>query len=87
MSLLARILSKIGGGKPGTCRHRAVTPNSLRGIRPSSWPTGDGRMHVDGHCEDCSAEVWRHVRDDNEPPWQLQSVPCGCSQAATEASA
>jgi len=63
------------------CKHRAVTPNSLRGISPSNWPTEDGKMHISGHCEDCSGEVWRHVEPDEEVPWRLQKVPCGCEAA------
>jgi len=63
------------------CKHRAVTPDSLRGIRPSSWPSSDGKMHIGGHCEDCSKDVWRHALPEDDPTWHLQSVPCGCSTA------
>jgi hypothetical protein len=38
-------------------------------------------MHVSGHCEDCSGEVWRHIEVDEEVPWKLQKVSCGCSAA------
>ena len=61
------------------CKHRAVTPNSLRGIHPSNWVTKDGKMHVSGHCEDCSKEVWRHALPDEDASWQLEKTPCGCS--------
>ncbi len=64
------------------CKHRVVTPNALRGIRPSHWPTSDGKMHVEGHCEDCSKGVWRHVLPDEEVLWQLEKVACGCKSAS-----
>jgi len=67
------------------CKHRAVTPNSLLGIRPSSWPSNDGKIHTGGHCEDCSQDVWRHALPDEDPPWRLQSVTCGCPNSATAA--
>ncbi len=44
------------------CRHEIVIPNSLRGISPSYWPAGDGRMHFDGLCQECMGDVWRHAR-------------------------
>jgi hypothetical protein len=60
------------------CKHRVVTPNSLRGIRPSVWPSKDGKMHIEGHCEDCSNDVWRHALPDEDPPWRPRSTNCGC---------
>ena len=62
------------------CKHRAVIPNSLRGISPSFWPAGDGTMHYDGLCDYCKKEVWRHARPDEDPPWQLATEPCDCPQ-------
>jgi hypothetical protein len=38
-------------------------------------------MHVSGHCEDCSGEVWKHVDYDEEATWKLQKFPCGCNAA------
>ena len=61
------------------CKHRVVTPNSLRGISPSAWPSKDGKMHVEGHCEDCSKDVWRHALPEEDPPWRPHSTDCGCS--------
>jgi hypothetical protein len=67
------------------CKHRVVPPNSLRGISPSSWPSADGRMHVEGHCEDCSKDVWRHALPDEDPPWRPQPASCGCTGANADA--
>jgi hypothetical protein len=62
------------------CRHRAVIPNSLRGISPSFWPASDGQMHFDGLCDYCKQDVWRHARPDEDPAWRLFSDPCDCPQ-------
>jgi hypothetical protein len=61
------------------CKHKAVIPDSLRGIRPSSWPVADGRFHFGGLCDYCKKDVWRHSYPDEDATWRLSSVPCGCS--------
>ena len=63
------------------CRHEIVIPNSLRGISPSYWPTGDGRMHFDGLCQECMADVWRHANPNEDPPWRPRTTACGCRSA------